>query len=211
VSRTDKDRPYRVRILDDPTIHHDHTLGVCRVGNRYERWSRNRAHWRHCAKRVTVHYTCTKDDPERPRSHRWYSYLERLNKPVCWSSVCACPIPDAWRAEPHACTHRVRTQCLGHTRVERDDSIPCACDDFPPPETCYYVSPADSEHFSMFGGGGVPRDFVNATWHGPERRRERDSLGQIARDFNANHDYEALDDVDFPNPQARNRARWYYH
>jgi hypothetical protein len=204
MSRTDKDRPYRIRILDEPTIHHDHTRGECRVGDRYARYQRNRNHYRTCAKRVVVHYTCAKDDPERPR------YAQRLNKPVCWSSVCACPIPDAWRAEPHDCTNRVRTQCLGHTRIERDPEIPCVCDDFPEPETCYYVSPPD-RRFDMFGGGGVPRDFVNATWHGPERRRERDDLRAAAHLYNADPSDPALEDLDFPCPQARNRSRYYYH
>lgn len=51
----------------------------------------------------------------------------------------------------------------------------------------------------------TPRWFVHHVWSGTERRRERDNLGKLVKEYNANGD---LDDGDFPNYQARHCARW---
>lgn len=51
----------------------------------------------------------------------------------------------------------------------------------------------------------TPRWFIQHTWSGPERVRERDLLGKMVREYNATGD---LADGDFPSWQARNCARW---
>lgn len=58
--------------------------------------------------------------------------------------------------------------------------------------------------FSPFGGS-ASQDFRRSFWHGPERRRERDGLGEIRKVANAGAD---LEDVDFNNRQARHSATW---
>lgn len=51
----------------------------------------------------------------------------------------------------------------------------------------------------------TPRWFIRHVWSGPERARERDKLGRLAKEYNARRE---LDDADFPNWQARHGARW---
>jgi hypothetical protein len=46
--------------------------------------------------------------------------------------------------------------------------------------------------------------FVDHVWHNPERVRTRDQLRNLAREYNT---YRDIEDDDFPNWQARNRAR----
>lgn len=206
MSHTDKDLPYAVRVRQTGHIHHDHSRGDACIVDDLSAYRSGTRHYRlNCAKRVEVHYTCTKDSPERGRWYYWYSYRSR---PLCWSTVCNCPIPEEWKREPHACTDQVRTQCLGHVRYEHHPEIPCTCDDEPPRPTCYYTSPPE-RRWDIFGGGGIPRDYIRATWNGPERRRERDALHTAARLYNA--DPTSLDDFDFPSPNHRQRGRYYYH
>jgi hypothetical protein len=207
MAHTDKDEPYWVRIRYTGLIDHDHRRGVCIVDDdRRNRWSAWRHHWRNCAKRVAIKWECTKAEPYRAYGPRYDWYYSHLETPRCWSWVCGCAIPDSWKRELHGCTDRVRTQCLGHTRIETRPEIPCVCDDKPEP-TCF---PRESleERYSCFGGGGVPREYVRAVWHGPERQRERVGLREAAARWNAGDD---LEDFDFVNRQARSSARWLYH
>lgn len=51
----------------------------------------------------------------------------------------------------------------------------------------------------------TPKWFVDHVWNEVERRRERDDLLQLRKEYNATGD---LDDGDFPNWQARHMARW---
>jgi hypothetical protein len=51
----------------------------------------------------------------------------------------------------------------------------------------------------------VPKWFVDHRWNNVERTRERDRLGRMAKEYNANGD---LNDGDFPNWQPRHGARW---
>ncbi len=54
-----------------------------------------------------------------------------------------------------------------------------------------------------------PADYRRAVWHGPERRRERDQLGAMVKEWNAN--YYLDDDGDFTNRQARHCAdAWWW-
>ena len=202
MSKTDKDRPYWVRTRESGLISHDHRSGVCVIDeDRRNRWVAHRNHYRVCAKRVRVEFTCTKDEP-----YRAYRGVYPMRERVCWISRCACPIPDAWKRELHGSCVRERVGCIGHVRYEYHADTPCVCDDFVR-ATCFPEQSPD-RRFESFGGGGVPGWFVNAVWHAPERRRERDDLRDAARAFNAGED---LEDFDFPNPQARNRGRYYYH
>jgi hypothetical protein len=58
------------------------------------------------------------------------------------------------------------------------------------------------------GHNAPPRWFRRHRWFGPERVRERDRLGKLAKEYNANGE---LDDGDFPNPQHRHGALWDWH
>lgn len=51
----------------------------------------------------------------------------------------------------------------------------------------------------------TPAWFIKYTWSGPNRVRERDQLGKMAREYNATG---GIEDGDFPNWQARHCARW---
>jgi hypothetical protein len=53
--------------------------------------------------------------------------------------------------------------------------------------------------------GGAPSWYNNQNWTRPERRRERDSLRDLAREYNANGE---LDDGDFENRQHRHEGIW---
>lgn len=190
MSRTDKDRPYWVRVLDYNLIDHDHRDGKCIISDdRRERWSMHRHHYRTCKKRVEVVEYCTKKDPHRD----W-------NGQTCWKYVCDEDIPDAWKREHHGCQKMRRVGCIGHKKIERDNSIPCICDDFVRP-TCFRSMPYPEGRYTY---GGVPSWFVREVYHRPERARER-KLRDVMREFNAGEDIE---DYDFENRQARNEARW---
>ena len=205
MAHTDKDRPYWVRIRDYNLIEHDHTRGECIVDDdRRNRWSSWTRHWRNCRKRITVEWSCTKAEPNRvPSRYVAYGVRADLWGQTCWTWVCGCEDFNPH----HICPNRVRVQCIGHSRRETDDSIPCVCDDREPRATCFPTEP-DSVRYSCFGGGGVPSEYVRSVWHGPERRREREDLRDAACLYNAGED---LEDFDFPCPQARSQARWLYH
>lgn len=211
MSRTEKDRPWWVQVLDTSrVIDHDHTRGECVISDdRRDRWnSFGSHHTRRCKHRVVVHFECTKAEPHvAERYGRGYRHLER---PTCWTWVCGCPVPDTWKREDkHAwgwtCENRVRVGCIGHTRVEWDYSIPCECDDNVRP-TCF-PRPADETQLGRYTRGGVPSDFVRDYYHRPERARVRAGLGDARRRFNAGDDLEGYDLV---NRQARNSCRWLY-
>jgi hypothetical protein len=195
MAHTDKDRPHWVQNAEHGHIDHDHRTGKCIIDDdQRNRWGAWNHHWRDCKKRVRVPYTCTKDDPNRT----W------RDGQTCWTWLreCDCPIPEDWKREPHGCLGRLRRiTCVGHTRIEIDDSIPCACDDRPERATCF---PAwDVGRYYRWGG--IPSEFVREVYHRPERRRVRDEVRRLAREYNAHGD---LADGDVFNRQARNSARW---
>lgn len=216
MSRTDKDRPWWVQNFQDgPELYdHDHSRGECieetleyaKYSAGHSGWGHGRHHNRRCAKRVTVEYTCTKDDPN---THSWYNWVKRgsFSRQTCWTWRCECPIPDEWRREHHACENLRRVACIGHTRTEWDNSIPCVCDDFPARPTCSRTrSEAGKGGYRRYTWGGVPTEFINTYYHRPERARER-KLNDYVREYNT---YGELEDGDFENRQARNSARWLY-
>lgn len=51
----------------------------------------------------------------------------------------------------------------------------------------------------------VPHWYTIERWYGPERRRERDDLRGIAREYNSGHD---VGESDFRNHQHRHGAAW---
>jgi len=53
-----------------------------------------------------------------------------------------------------------------------------------------------------------PKWFVDHVWNNAERRRERDSLGKMRRDYNTNG---MIDDPDFGCWQTRHSARWMWN
>lgn len=211
MSRTDKDRPWWVQVEDEAhgLIDHDHRTGVCIISNdRRDRfgWRNNgHHHWRNCKKRVEVHYTCTKDDPYRLGYSRWTQSRGFFRRQTCWTTVCNCAIPEAWRDEVHGCTSQTRVQCIGHTRIEHDPTIPCSCDDWPPRPTCTPTTAFGS--WSAYIRGGVPSDFVRKVYHRPERAKARAALDNLRRRYNAGQD---LEDESYESNQARNSARWIY-
>lgn len=199
MSRTDKDRPWWVMVLQDKNyIDHDHRRGVCIEetpeyvraynGGSFHRWTH-----RECDKVVSVVEYCTKREPHTD----WYG------KPTCWTWRCTCDLPRGKR-HVHSlfCENWVRVQCDGHTHRVRDESVACSCDDWPDVPTCS-IEPADENRHRWFSGG-VPSAFVRTVYHGPERTRER-KLRDLAREYNA---YGDLEDGDFFNRQGRNSARW---
>lgn len=203
MSRTDSHRPYWVRVADESrVIDHDHRNGACVVSNdRRDRWGAFRHHYRdRCAKYELVEWTCTKDDPyvDPNRGYLREIYGTGATR-SCWRSFYAESEPGAgdWRW----CS----VQCVGHSRWVRHEDWPCSCDARVRP-TCFPAQP-DEWRWSAWGGGGVPRWFVHDVWTGPQRRRQRDGLRDLARAYNAGE----RDDLDYESEQHRHRARWYWH
>lgn len=54
-------------------------------------------------------------------------------------------------------------------------------------------------------GTNTHRWFIEHYWHNPERVRERDQLGKMAKEYNATG---GIEDGDFPCWQARHGAQW---
>jgi hypothetical protein len=201
-------------IQDGYTIDHDHRYGECieetpddrRAMN--GRWTYSTQHYRHCKKRVEVTFFCTKRDPYVSRySYRWGRMGRTAQE--CWTHRCRCALPR-WKRHvvwfgDNACPTWGRVQCEGHTETHRDDSIPCVCDNFPERPTCE-LEPVDPTRQRWYSGG-IPSEYVRAVYHRPERRRVRDEVRRLAREYNA---YGDLDDGDVFNRQARSSARWLY-
>ena len=57
-------------------------------------------------------------------------------------------------------------------------------------------------------GRYLPRWYVMHTWFEPERVRERDTLGEMAKEYNANGE---LEDGDFPNYHHRHCSSWWWN
>lgn len=100
-----------------------------------------------------------------------------------WGASRACDLPES--AERSA-----------YRQARRGDS-PC---------TWEPIWPRYRQMRKLFGHP-VPRWYIEHVWHNPERVRERDQLGKMARQYNAEGE---LDDGDFPNYRARHCASWYW-
>lgn len=182
MSRTDKDRPYRVRVRDEVDgyeIHHDHRSGVCRTPSVKDESTPAPKFWRHrvrCSKYERFEYRCTEDQP-------LFS---------CWTY-------SAWLGA-------VR-ECCGHTRSVFHEDWLCSCDNWPEREepTCTYGFGPGRRN--RYWDRGVPRWYRNANWYAPERTRERNELREAMKLANAG---EMDDNFDFANPQHRHGAGWSY-
>jgi hypothetical protein len=202
MSRTDAHRPAWVQQFD-PTvpssIHHDHADGRCVEETlEYARWYAGTRAGRnhHCKKWEWITEECphnrkrdyVRESPCAVIRRQWSGYY--------WRRRVAVPTWEPpFEIKPHE--HRVR--------IVHED-WPCDCDDFPETPTCdLHFDMRYSHYASTYYGDSIPAWYLNATWHGPERRRERDDLRMLAREYNAHGD---LEDGDFDCPQARHRAGW---
>lgn len=196
MSRTDKDRPYAVRLRDETDgsyIDHDHRNGECIVEPDSIRYLEFRRRQHNCNKRLIGEWFCTKKNPVRlPYNRAFFIFFTR----ECWAS---------WRS---ADGHWLSRQCVGHRDVSYEPEIPCKCDNYPPMATCDYTVP--DPHYIGYRECGVPKWFIDHTWNNPERVRERDELKKAVALYNGG-DWEDEDfDFDFPNHQHRHGAGWYY-
>lgn len=196
MSRTDKDRPYVVRLRDETDgsyIVHDHRHGECIVEPESIRYLEFRRRQHNCNKRLIGEWFCTKKNPVR---NRWSIWLRA--GVGCWAS---------WQA---ADGHWLATQCVGHRDVSYEPEIPCKCDDYPPMPTCYPTM-IGANRQRWWRTGGVPKWYTDARWTNPERTRERTELKKAAALYNGG-DWDDEDDFDFdfPNMQHRQRAGSYY-
>lgn len=71
----------------------------------------------------------------------------------------------------------------------------------------YFNCGRDLSAVSRWRTTNVPGWYVNHTWTAPERLRERVSLRDAAREYNAGGD---LDGFDFDCPQHRHRSAWWW-
>lgn len=76
MSRTDKDRPYRVKLAEYGVVEHDHRFGPCDFDpedpQRDRDWRRRYKHWVKCNKRVKLTVTCEHSVQDCVRySHDW--------------------------------------------------------------------------------------------------------------------------------------------
>lgn len=220
VSHTDKDRPdWVIRHVENFPIEHNHEHGVCEVetlgyAKRYANGTYRPTHrhtWKDkCPKNHTVEFSCTKDEPiEKPdRSWPRITVADLWGDPVkrdryyaarCWQHWFSYDL-KIWRS----------TQCHGHVRVERDESVPCAhCDNLPDRPTCspsWYGEAVGYGYWSAYGTQGKSTsEWCRVEFHGPERRRERDSLRAEVKAWNAG---DELDDWDFENRQGRRSVQY---
>lgn len=207
MSRTDKDRPYRVKLSDETLgsyIDHDHTRGYCEVAPANTSWhdivnSRNH----NCNKVLRGVLYCAKKSTlkvgQRLGGPGWWIYNSR----DCWRSY------RAWEGDPYTSdSYWVSTQCEGHLVVDRDTSIPCVCDEWGPYPRCDRELP-EQNAVRYYRRGGAPKWFNDHVWQNPERVRERDELKKAAALYNAG-DWDDEFDFDFPNYQHRRNASWYY-
>lgn len=206
MSRTDKDRPWRVQQFDPSLgsyIEHDHRFGECRVetpDNLYRSsWRFGRHHYRNCSKILRGVSYCTKKNPHtRDDIFNWC--YNTLTGRACWTYL----------YDPNTREY-IKTQCQGRKEYGRDESIPCVCDDFPEYPTC------DVRTSGPHGGywrwqSGVPKWYTDHHWNNPERVRERDELKKAAALYNAGGwDEDDEFEFDFPNYQHRRSAAWHYH
>lgn len=225
MSRTDKDRPYRVRAYFEGGVNHHHNGGECRVETRDQAltptWRRGHHHYRTCKKYEAVEVPCTGAllvDARGPRTP-WGS-IRCYRKDTCTAALEG--LAALWERynAGDSCsdaeynekmlrrffaryTYGKRYYCdRPHIRNVFHSDWPCVCDNEPRPATCdYTLSRADGGGYCS---GGVPTWYCRETYHRPQRREMRDVLNDARRDYNANGDTE----IEPVNRQARNEAHW---
>ena len=217
MSRTDKDRPYRLREYDDGYIDHDHRSGECRVESREQAlmptWRHMTRHYRNCKKYEIVAKPCRGAVLSDIIVGRWGAGYKRG---ACGHACRSLETKRMHVSDPTTYwlervrffnrygNDRVRFFCAEGVHDERvyHADWPCVCDDTPPGSTCdYRLSRADGGGYCI---GGVPTWYCRETYHRPQRREMRDVLNSARRDYNANGDT----DIEPVNRQARNSAHW---
>lgn len=209
MSKTDKDRPdWVIRHSEGFPIEHDHRNGVCVIETfDYSKGVAAGNHKGHshknCPKYTEEHYTCTKQDPVR---HKYWGGFFRTNEArdqwlskSCWESWISY-VTSSW----------MTTECLGHMRWIYDADTYCAyCDNEPKRPTCtpsWYGSAVGYRYWTAYGTRNKPTtEWCKLEFHGPERRRKRDTLREDLKAYNAG---EELDDWDFENRQGRRSVQW---
>lgn len=203
MSRTFKDRPYWVKKFDPDYgahIDHDHRKGECVVEDlaaaRRETTQRHNRyrHYRYCNKIEIIVTHCTREHPQQP-AHPW--------------------MPECWTASGYGFVngrfHWVINGCRGHETIINYPENDCSCDRWPdyPNTTCYMEMGGSRRYYSMFADG-PPSEFVREDYHAPERRRARDELRNIAKEYNATGDLDEITDDYYSRP-ARNSAKWNWY
>lgn len=216
MAHTDKDRPFWVQNAEHGHIQHDHRNGKCIISDdQRDRWNAWAHHRSKCKKHVRVDFAC---QPKKVNGKREIVFerddipwRKDCSRKSCWTWTCDCPYTEgrygytrvyddgSWR-HGISCEDRYFNECLGHYGYIRDDSIPCSCDDTKV-ATCFPAWGVGR----YYAWGGVPSWYIRNVYHSPERRREREDLRSMAREYNA---YGDLEDGDFVNRQGRNSARW---
>jgi hypothetical protein len=220
VSHTDKDRPdWVIRHTEGFPIEHNHVRGKCVVetleyARNYNAGS-NRPTYRHtwkdrCPKNVKVEFFCTKAEPFEKKDRSW----PRITPAEYWTDRVK---RDEWHSKrcwQHWVSYVTQTwqstQCLGHVRWERDESVPCVtCDNEPERPTCepsWYGETVGWRYWTAWATRNKSlTNWCHVEYHGPERRRERDTLREQAKAWNAG---DELDDWDYENRQGRRSVQW---
>jgi hypothetical protein len=221
VSKTDKDRPdWVIRHTEGFPLSHDHRHGECVIetleyARNYNAGS-NRPTWRH--KRSPKHghyeeYYCTRKDPfvKTTWSYRWLHAAEPVrynlkNEATCWAF---------WRDyDPESPTyHEYRsTQCVGpHRRWIEHENVDCevCAVERPTCDPSWYGEVIGWRYWTAYGTRNKSlSEWCKMEFHGPERRRERDSLREDLKAYNAG---DELADWDFENRQGRRSVQWHLY
>lgn len=202
MSHTDAHRPGWLQYFDDAVpvrVAHDHRDGRCVEETlEYARWQRTRPHrhyWRNCAKYEAIVEEC----PHVKKLHRVYeSPCDRIARH--WRM---------WVAANPTINERLDYPFIfpkhEHTSHVKHDNWPCSCDNDPERPTCYRRYACGYFYYASKVYGDHPNhEDRRLYYHGPERRRTRDSLRDAARDWNANGDT----DVEPDTRQHRHSVAW---
>ena len=209
MSRTDKDRPYRVQIMDETDgsyIDHDHRLGYCSTPPNYMTWRELRQEYEpnhNCNKVLRGVLYCSKKRP-LTRNYRvtnaYFAYARNYWEKKCWSS---------WLAiDENGDTYHERIQCEGHQVLTREPDNPCICDDFEPYPLCGFALPDGTR--PRYYSRPAPKWYRDHIWYNPERVRERDELRKAAALYNAGGWEDEDFDFDFPNNHHKHMGVWYW-
>jgi hypothetical protein len=213
MSHTDKDRPeWVIRHTENFPIRHNHERGEC-ITSTIE-YARNEAAglykgYRHtCKKRIVHEYYCTKDNPYHISHYRWRNggFWKPSGENICWGEW---EVPVGYPSSRQG-TRTKRNGCLGpHKRWTFHEEIPCTCDDWPASPTCspeWYGAESGWHYPNIALRNKNKTEWAHVLHHRPERRRERDELRTMAKEYNANLD---LEDWDFEDRQ--NHGSVTYH
>ncbi len=173
MSRTDKDRPYRIREFFGGEVKHDHRNGECVIETFTDAKAGylGRYHYSRCNKRSRVPDDC-------PGAGWGWGQCRIATK--AYSEL---DIYERLRYSRDPSRFKCDTQ---HTKFVYDPDAPCTgCDDIEARRrvTCEYTMPADKRAYYRYASP-PPAWFVKHVYHSPMRRDARDVLRGAARDYN---------------------------